>query len=109
MELFCKKSPVTAESLQHRVFEWGSADLNCGPSVPNARGLTMLPYYPSLKSLSGNILGTQKVCMRRPGIEPGSGAFCLSHLFREYFVFARYLKRRAFQKYIKSLYVGKPR
>ncbi len=25
---------------------WDSADLNRGPSVPNARGWTKLPYYP---------------------------------------------------------------
>lgn len=27
---------------------WDSADLNRGPSVPNARGWTKLPYYPVL-------------------------------------------------------------
>jgi hypothetical protein len=26
---------------------WGRADSNCRPSVPNARGWTRLPYYPS--------------------------------------------------------------
>ncbi len=35
---------------------WDSADLNRGPSVPNARGWTKLPYYPAEYLLSKGII-----------------------------------------------------
>lgn len=35
---------------------WDSADLNRGPSVPNARGWTKLPYYPKGYVLSKEII-----------------------------------------------------
>ncbi len=35
---------------------WDSADLNRGPSVPNARGWTKLPYYPKGHLLSNEII-----------------------------------------------------
>ncbi len=35
---------------------WDSADLNRGPSVPNARGWTKLPYYPKGYLLTKEII-----------------------------------------------------
>src|SRR5665647_2173776 len=42
---------------------WGRADSNCRPSVPNARGWTKLPYYPSA---TFNERLTIKSCSRGP-------------------------------------------
>lgn len=38
------------------ISKWDSADLNRGPSVPNARGWTKLPYYPKGYLLTKEII-----------------------------------------------------
>ena len=44
------------EKQSEKCVRWDSADLNRGPSVPNARGWTKLPYYPKGYLLSNEII-----------------------------------------------------
>ncbi len=54
-----KKAQISNVTILKKVIKkcvWDSADLNRGPSVPNARGWTKLPYYPKGYFLSKEII-----------------------------------------------------